>query len=81
MLDHIGADLSEGSERSEGDSDEDVLRLGAVGESVLDFFGGVEHQLLNVGQVLGLALFVSNEALGNNFLEFGVFFALHRVSS
>ena len=76
VVNNGSADLSEGSKGSEWDSDEDVLCSRSAGLSVLDFFGGVEHELLDVSQVLWLALLVSKEALGNNFFEFGVFCAL-----
>ena len=80
MLNHRCSDLSEGSERPKWDPNEDVLGRRAVGSSVLDFFGGAEQELLDLNEVLGLALFVSNEALGNDFLELGVLFTLKIVS-
>lgn len=76
MLNHRCSDLSEGSERPKWDPNEDVLGRRAVGSSVLDFFGGAKQELLDLDEVLGLALFVSNEALGNDFLELGVLFTL-----
>jgi len=80
VLNHRCSDLSEGSERPKWDPNEDVLGRRAVGSSVLDFFGGAEQELLDLNEVLGLALFVSNEALGNDFLELGVLFTLKIVS-
>lgn len=76
VVNNGSADLSEGSEGSEWDSDEHVLGLRSTGLSVLDFFGGGEQQLLDVRQVFWLTLLVSKKALGNNFFEFGVFCAL-----
>ena len=76
VLNHPSTDLSEGSQGSEGNSDEDVLGSGAVSELVLDLLGVREHKLLDVGEVLGLALLVGNEALGNNFLQLGVLLVL-----
>jgi len=80
VLNHRCSDLSEGSERPKWDPNEDVLGRRAVGSSVLDFFGGAEQELLDLNEVLGLALFVSNEALGNDFLELGMLFTLKIVS-
>lgn len=76
MLNDFGADFPEGSKRAEGDPDQDVLGVGAVGEGVLDFLGVGQGDLLDVGQVLGLALLVGNQALGNNLLQLGVLLAL-----
>lgn len=76
VVNNGSADLSEGSERSEWDSDEDVLGSRSAGFSVLNFFCGVKQQLFDVSQVLWLALLISKETLGNDFFEFGVFRAL-----
>lgn len=80
MLDHRCANLSEGTKGSVWDLDEDVLGGRAVGSSVLNFFGRVDQELLDVAEVLGLGLLIGNEALGNNLLEFGVLFTLQAVS-
>lgn len=80
MLDHRCSDLSKGSERPKWNPDEDVFGRRAIGSSVLDFFGGAEQELLDLDEVLGLALFVGNEALSNDFLELGVLFTLKTVS-
>ena len=80
VLNDVGADLSEGVERSERNSDQEVLGRGAVGGSELNFFSGGEHQLLDVG-VVAAGLLVSDEALGNHLLQFGVLFTLQQQLS
>lgn len=77
VLNHIRADLSEGSQGSEGDSDEDVLGVGSIGQLVLDLLGVGQQELSDVGDILGLALLVGDQGLGNDLLKLGVLLVLY----
>ena len=71
VVDDLLANLTEGSEGSVRDSDEDVSAHGAIGHLVLNLLGGGDVDETEVGLEVVVGLLEVLESLGELFLEFG----------
>lgn len=71
MLDDLFTDFAESSEGSEGSSNEDVFGLGTISLFVLNFFGRVDVEKLEVSLDVSIVLFEVLESLGDFLFELG----------
>ena len=71
MLDDLFTDFAESSEGSEGSSNEDVFGLGTISLFVLNFFGRVDVEKLEVSLDVSVVLFEVLESLGDFLFELG----------
>ena len=69
MVDHLLANFAESTERSERNSNKDVLGLDTINLGVLDVLSRVNVEELKVSLDVGVGLFEVLESLGDLFFE------------
>ena len=73
MVDDLLSNFAEGTERSEGESHEQVLRFGTISLGVLNILSRVDVEKLKVSLDVSVALFEVLKSLCDFFFQFGDF--------